>query len=89
MVPNSYAVKVQPELDHKEEEDPLPHTPWLEVLVCSCNCPRCPSAGNVIVDGTDSVTQESCQSSTDSTDMSEEEEGSDTLPDQVSGETHR
>ena len=47
-----------------------------------------PSAGNVIVDGTDSVTQESCQSSTDSTDMSEEEEGSDTLPDQVSGETH-
>ena len=47
-----------------------------------------PSAGNVIVDGTDSVTQESCQSSTDSTDMSEEEEGSDTLPGQVSGETH-
>ena len=42
----------------------------------------------MIVDGTDSVTQESCQSSTDSTDMSEEEEGSDTLPDQVSGETH-
>ena len=33
----------------------------------------------MIVDGTDSVTQESCQSSTDSTDMSEEEEGSDTL----------
>ena len=47
-----------------------------------------PSAGNVIVDGTDSVTQESCQFSTDSTDMSEEEEGSDTLPGQVSGETH-
>ena len=47
-----------------------------------------PSAGNVIVDGTYSVRQESCQSSTDSTDMSEEEEGSDTLPGQVSGETH-
>ena len=39
----------------------------------------------MIVDGTDLVTQESCQSSTDSTDMSEEEEGSYTLPDQVSG----
>ena len=40
----------------------------------------------MIVHGTDSVTQESCQS-TDSTDMSEEE-CSDTLPDQVSEETH-
>lgn len=87
IVPNSYAVKVPPKLDH-EEEDPLPHTPWLEVLACNCSCSSYPSAGNVIADGTDSVTQESCQSSTDSTDMSEEEEYSDTLPDQVSEETH-
>ena len=86
MAPNSYAVKVPPTLDH-EEEDPLPHTPWLEVLVCNCNCSRYPSAGNVIVDGTDSPTQQSCQSSTDSTDMSEEEEGSDTSHDEISGET--
>ena len=90
MVPNSYAVKVPPKLDH-EEEDPLPHTPWLEVLVCNCNCSRYPSTGNVIVDGTDSTTQQSCQSSTDSTDMSEEEEeeeeGSDTFYDEVTGET--
>ena len=70
-----------------EEEDPLPHTPWLEVLVCNCNCSRYPSTGNVIVDGTDSTTQQPCQSSTDSTDMSEEEEGSGTSHDEVSGET--
>lgn len=77
MVPNSYVLKFPPELDH-EGEDPLPHTHWLEALVCNCNCSRYPSAGNVIVDGTDSVTQDSCQSSTDSTDMSKEDEGCDT-----------
>ena len=86
IVPNSYAVQVPPKLDHLEE-DPLPHTPWLEVLVCNCNCSSYPSAGNVLVDGTDSTSQQSCQCSTDSTDMSEEEEGSDTSHDEVSEET--
>ena len=86
MVPSSYAAQVPPKLDH-EEEDPLPHTPWLEVLVCNCNCSRYPSAGNVIIDGMDTTTQQSYQSSTDSTDMSEEEEGSDTSHDEVSKET--
>ena len=86
MFPNSYAVHVPPKLDH-EKEDPLPHAPWLEVLVCNCNCSRYPSTGNVIVDETDPTTQQSCQSSTDSTDMSEEEEGSDTSHDDVSEET--
>jgi len=41
----------------------------------------------VIVNGMDSATQESSQSSTDTTDLSEEEEGSDTLHDQLGGET--
>jgi len=79
-------VKVPPKLDH-EDEDPLPQTPWLEVLVCNCNCSRYPSPGNVIVKRMDSATQESCESTTDSTDLSEEEEGSDTLNDQLGGET--
>lgn len=87
VVPNSYAVKVPPKLDH-EEEDPLPQTPWLEVLVCNCNCSRYPSSANVIVEGMDPATQESCQSSTDSTDVSEEEEGSTLhVHDQLGGET--
>ena len=85
VVPSSYVVKVPPKLDH-EEEDPLPQTPWLEVLVCNCNCSQYPSSGNVIVKGMDSATQESCQSSTYSTDLSEEEEGN-TLYDPLGGET--
>ena len=89
VVPNSYAVKVPPKLDHEDEdEDPLPQTPWLEVLVCNCNCSRYPSSANVIVEGMDPATQESCQSSTDSTDVSEEEEGSTLhVHDQLGGET--
>ena len=86
VVPNSFAVKIPPKLDH-EEEDPLPRTPWLEVLVCNCNCSRYPSSGNVTVDGMDSATEESYQSSTDLTDLSEDEEGSDTLHDQLGGQT--
>ena len=74
VVTNSYAVKVPPKLDH-EEEDLLPETSWLEVLVCNSNCSRYPSSGNVIVVGMDSATQESWQSSTDSTDLSGEDEG--------------
>ena len=46
-----------------------------------------PLCRNVIVEGTDSTTQQSYQSSTDTTDMSEEEEGSDTSHDEVSKET--
>ena len=46
-----------------------------------------PLCRNVIVDGTDSTTQQSYQSSTDSTDMSEKEQGSDTSHDEVSKET--
>ena len=60
MVPNSYAVKVPPKL-HYEEEDPLPHTHTGLKCWCAAAIARgTPSAGNVIVDGTDSVTQESC-----------------------------
>lgn len=48
VVPNSYTVKAKPRQDY-EEEDPLPTIPWLDVLVCSCNCSSFPRIGNIVV----------------------------------------
>ena len=89
MVPSSYSVKVPPKVDH-EEEDPVPCTPWLEVLVCSCNCSNYPATGKVIVDrsdDSDAATQQSCQSSSELSDPNETAESGDELDNQLDEET--
>lgn len=56
VVPNSYTVKAKPRQDY-EEEDPLPTIPWLDVLVCSCNCSSFPRIGNIVVNANNGNTE--------------------------------
>ena len=89
LVPSSYPVKVSPKMDY-EEDDPLPHIPWLDVLVCKCNCSSYPSTGNVIVDmlsENDCTTQEASQLSTDATKLSGTDESDNEQFEQPGGES--
>ncbi|KAL9977762.1 hypothetical protein ACROYT_G015202 [Oculina patagonica] len=88
-VPNSYLVRVKPKEDY-EEDDPVPETPWLDVLLCDCNCSNFPLAGKVIVDrssGTDTTEEFSHQSSTDTSDESKSEGSDEELNEDLGGET--
>ncbi|KAL9977115.1 hypothetical protein ACROYT_G014487 [Oculina patagonica] len=70
VVSNSYSVRVKTKEDH-EEDDPMPHTPWLDLLVCKY----------------DDYNWISCQSSTDSSDENESEGSDEELHEELGGET--